>query len=281
MELGGALHSGMGLPTVGILFGYNAGATEVIVKDAVDAAPVEGTVAGDTFVLDVEVCLQKKDLWVGVDPNIELIGWYTFGEFTEANMTLCKNIHKSLIEADLALTPVMMLLNPNPDPEGKSLPLKVFESDQAVQSFTELDFSLVSMQAERIAVDQVVKSTPTNGVSTFEIQCSTMLASMRNLYDLVDTLAGKEGPDGLKRHPLKVRRLMSKIVHQLDAVDSPLFEVKHTNELANAALVSSLASMTNVIAEANDAAQKIRKMKGSCKASELSSFRSIGIEDFC
>ncbi len=171
-------------------------------------------------------------------------------------------MQSNLVDSQLCLTPLLLLLESHPDPESRALPLKVYQGT----SLQELPFVLDSNQAERIAVDQVVKSTPTGGVTTFELQCSSMVASLRNLKDRVAVLL-----DDTQTTPTaQARRLMAKIANQLDAVDSPDFAGRHAQEMGDAVVVSSLASMTMLLDSANDTALKVARQHSSTKGTGMS-----------
>jgi len=71
-------------------------------------------------------------------------------------------------------------MNHSPDPNGKQLPLSVFDTEthtstlgdkqEAVESFIQVPFQLNTTQSERISLDQVTKQGPSDGESVM-LQC--------------------------------------------------------------------------------------------------------------
>ena len=124
--------------------------------------------------------------------------------------------------------PLFVLMNHSPDPNGKQLPLCVFETEthtstmgdkqQAVESFTQVPFQLNTTQSERISLDQVTKQGPSDGVSLLEVQNQSLVTSLKILSKKVDTLVKglqemEGGPDDKLDHNLL--RKVNKICQQV------------------------------------------------------------------
>jgi hypothetical protein len=124
--------------------------------------------------------------------------------------------------------PLFVLMNHSPDPNGKQLPLCVFETEthtstmgdkqQVVESFTQVPFQLNTTQSERISLDQVTKQGPSDGVSLLEVQNQSLVTSLKILSKKVDTLVKglqemEGGPDDKLDHNLL--RKVNKICQQV------------------------------------------------------------------
>jgi len=243
---------------IGFIFGHNLNSSGISISDAVDAVY---TVKEDGSIsLDESIAERKKKLWIEVDPTIELLGWYAFGRETNLHHM---EIHKSMM--NLCVAPIFLLLDPEPSPDMRTLPLHIFDAklhivdDAPCYIFVEVEFLLVSSQSERIAVDQVVKSSPSDGATTMESQSSVMVASLQNLTSSIKSMYSKVCQVGQNTEDLRpcFLRAIHKLCNQFDAVDSRGFQNRHDSVIANASLVTSLAAMTSLVNANHDAAVKM------------------------
>jgi COP9 signalosome complex subunit 6 len=66
---------------------------------------------------------KQKELYTKVYPLCEMLGWYSVGlDVTEADMV----IHREMMKYNE--TPYFLLMNPEPDPDAKELPVQVDRS---------------------------------------------------------------------------------------------------------------------------------------------------------
>ena len=234
-------------PVIGLLFGVQNG-LEVSVIDATEA--VYEMVNGRA-VLNAAKVLEKRELWTKVYANHELLGWYTVGG-TEPE-PWCQAMHQEMMTFNEA--PLFLLMNRAPDPNGKQLPLTVYEMESTTSThlFASMAFQLETTQVERIAVDQITKVVPTDGISTLEVLNQTLITSLRTLEEKIDVLVAalqviqaQGGPVEPKDYELL--RRAAKICQQLPAIDSRNFQASFNNEISDCIMVSYLGASTKTLA---------------------------------
>lgn len=107
---------------------------------------------------------------VAVYPQYELLGWYTVGEKVLESYLL---IHRQI--SVFNESPLFVLMNPNPSPDDRVLPVSIYESEMHLVSevptmmFVQLAFSLETAQAEQISVEEVARSTPTGTLQLLQV----------------------------------------------------------------------------------------------------------------
>jgi len=202
---------------------------------------------------------KKRRLWTAVFTNYELLGWYTVGGGKPESW--CTSVHRSMLPFNEV--PLFVQMNSAVDMNSKHLPLSIFEmethmvDEKPVSTFVPLDYKLETLQAERIAVDQITKLTPTDGVSTLEVQNQTVITSLRTLESKIDALVRslksmqeQGGASDGEQHTLL--RKAAKILQQLPAIDSSKFQSSFDNELKDCLMLSYLAAATKTTSSLTD-----------------------------
>ena len=167
-------------PVIGLLFGIQNG-LDISIIDATDA--IYEVVGGEVILNSPEI-EKKKRLFTAVFSSYELLGWYTL---TNGNQV--QPVHMAIHRDMMAYNelPLFLLMNYAPDPDAKQLPLSIYEAemhiiqDSPTQIFVDIPFKLETAQAERVAVDQITKVTPTEGVSILEVNNQSLTTSLRIL----------------------------------------------------------------------------------------------------
>lgn len=238
-------------PVIGFLFGVQSG-LEISIIDATEA--VYEMVDGRA-VLNAAKVGEKRELWTKVFANHELLGWYTVGG-TEPE-SWCNALHREIMELNEA--PLFLLMNRAPDPNGKQLPLSVYEMESTMSThvFASLAFQLETTQVERIAVDQITKVVPTDGVSTLEVMNQTVTTSLRTLEENIDVLVAAlqtiEKQGGPKEAvDYEILRRAAKLCQQLPAVDSRHFHASFSNEITDCMMVTYLGASTKTFSSLSD-----------------------------
>jgi COP9 signalosome complex subunit 6 len=247
------------------------------VQDGLDVSIIDATDAiydldatSHEVVLNTEEIEKKKRLWTAVYTNYEMLGWYTLD--TGAQPTASHmNIHRAICAFNEV--PLFLVMNCSPDPEAKQLPLSIFEAeihminDVPTQIFVDIDFKLETAQAERVAVDQITKVTPTEGVSTLEVQNQSVNTSLRILERKVGIIIEslrcmKEGTVPVDQNIL---RKASRICQHLPAVDSSDFRSDFLNELVDCLLVTYLSSATKTSSSLSELTDTYSMVYGSSR----------------
>ena len=214
---------------------------------------------GEVILNSVEI-EKKKRLFTAVFASYELLGWYTL---TNGNQVLPVHMstHRDMMAFNEA--PLFLLMNYAPEPDAKQLPLSIYEAevhvihDAPTQIFVDIPFKLETAQAERVAVDQITKVTPTEGVSTLEVQSQSLTTSLRILEKKIAVITAllKGTQDGTIPVCHSLLRKANKIYQQLPAIDSGNFEGQFLNELVDTLMMTYLSSSTkttNSLAELTD-----------------------------
>lgn len=234
-------------PVIGFLFG---------IQDGLDISIIDATEAVYEMIdnraeLSKEKNVEKCELWTKVFSNHELLGWYTVGD-TEPEQW-CYPIHNGIKELNEA--PLFLLMNRAPDPNSKQLPLIIFEGETtslSATAFASVAFQLQTTQVERIAVDQIIKTAPSDGMSTLEVQNLTVVTSLRTIEEMIDILLAalqvmqqKGGPKEPSDYELL--RRAAKICQQLPSIDSNIFNPGFSNEITDCMMVTYLGASTKTL----------------------------------
>jgi hypothetical protein len=255
MRLGGS-HLPKDSPVIGLLFGTMDGSV-VEVADATEA--IYTMQSDNTAVLNIAEIETKRQLWLEVYKDYQLLGWYSVGAVLEHHMAIHQSIRAGLSGLDC---PLFLLMDVSEaasaarsDIAGsKRLPIMLFNSESvggsssvsSPQIFVSLEYRILSSSYENFTVDAIVKSTPLGaGVSAFEASNHTMGTALGALGTKVDTIvaclqACKGASPELKSSVeyQSFLRLAQRIVAQLPA---PAEE-----EVAAAATAPTEVAATNV-----------------------------------
>ena len=221
-------------------------------------------------------------------PTLELVGWYSTGsDIHPSDMS----IHKSI--ASINENPLYLLFDTEMrSAETKQLPVYVFESEvrlaggdaakadtseAALQGsslvFTKSSYVIETVEAERIAVDQVAKidpgSTQPNSVNRLSSHLTGIHSAIKMLNArirvihgfLVDTRSGKIPTD----HELLQQ--IASVAHGLPAAQSRDFRDEFVREHNDTMLITYLATMTKGTSDLDSVIDKIsvvydKKQKG-------------------
>jgi COP9 signalosome complex subunit 6 len=257
-------------PVIGLVLGTQTG-IDICIMDTVDAVYTVSGTNNEHVALDREAAEMKVELASKIAPNIELLGWYTFGtRVTDAHLEIQNWIR------ELNVASILMLVDPNPKPDSKVLPLIVYDSelhfveDVPQSIFVELPFNMDAPEAERIAVEQVMKSTPSDGVTPMEIQSQAMVTSLKKLVDELEEITSRMKA-GTMNSPFALRSI-AKICNQMDGVYSTDFESKFSSDMETSLMFSSLAGITDMMSMTCGTAQKIAQLN-----KESSSMYHLGV----
>ncbi|KAJ3442009.1 cop9 signalosome complex subunit [Anaeramoeba flamelloides] len=116
--------------------------------------------SGDDQIITInkEYLEKKKNRFVEVYKNFEIMGWYSTGN------KILKNdlkVHESLLEFNES--PLYLQLDPNPKEDLKELPIKIYESELRIVNskpklvFLHSSYKTKSLEPERLAVDNITK----------------------------------------------------------------------------------------------------------------------------
>merc|ERR1712087_757945 len=135
--------------------------------------------------VDKEHLAAKKDQYKTVFPGLEVIGWYSTGDKIQENDM---QTHKTISEINES--PVFLLLDPTITEGNRNLPIMLYETELHViegvpsQIFVQAKYTVDSLEAERVAVDQVARIVPSRKASASE-QLSSHMTGMQNAIKML------------------------------------------------------------------------------------------------
>lgn len=238
VTLGGSILS-INSPVIGLIFGTKEG-KDISLCDATEAVY---SFSNGKVILNHKYIEKKKQLWTAVYTNQQLIGWYCFDK--EVTPFLIQ-LHQQMLSFADSL--IFLLMNPDVQISASDLPLNVFEFDSQHNIFVNQPFHLHSTTVEKIAIDQVLKCSPTNGKSSVELQNEALLTSIQSLVSRIDIviLALEKMKSGVIPRNDELLRQISQITIQIppNIYLSQNLQENFKHELENT-LALSLVNMIN------------------------------------
>ena len=221
--------------------------------------------------IDMDFLTKKLELIKQVHPDLDFTGWYTV-EGKDWNTTLMSAFYAQL--SSLNESPLVLRL----DPFGVSneLPLHVYETivDLGTKiDFTEISYTLITEEAERIGIDHVARYSVTDGTSDTSIvsdQIAIQYNAIRLLYQRMLLLleyvrAVKQGR--LERNEDLLREIGSLCqrlpIINTDDNNNQMFREDFDIQQSDVALLALLACCTQEISTLNDYLSKFAEKSRS------------------
>ncbi|EES14305.1 hypothetical protein BDA96_07G231000 [Sorghum bicolor] len=251
--------AGSGQPprVFGCVIGVQRGRTvEIFNSFELVLDPVSGT-------LDRAFLEKKQELYKKVFPDFYVLGWYSTGsDVHETDM----QIHKALM--DVNESPVYLLLNPTINLSQKDLPVTIYESELHVIDgspqliFVRSNYTIETVEAERISVDHVAHLKPSDGGSA-ATQLAAHLTGIHSAIKMLNSrvrvihqylVAMQKGDIPVDNSLL---RQVSSLVRRLPAMESQKFQDDFLMEYNDTLLMTYLAMFTNCSSTMNELVEKI------------------------
>lgn len=235
---GGSKHE-QDCPVIGLLFGIRSN-NIVSLHEATDVFIEK---AGTKFVV-AESDIQKKiQLLTAVFTNYELLGWYIFSE----SITTEHLFFHSIISKFCA-NPIFLLFHGAVNADIDTIPLSLFTLAEVdgKQSFIASSYRIESSDVENIAIDEIMKSLPTHGISLYENKNKVMINSLNVLASKIDILL--HVMNGMQNGEIPadqaLLRAAAKICHTLEALSTTDQVVNANKEYLHNSLLNSSVAMT-------------------------------------
>ena len=212
--------------------------------------------------LDREHLSAKKDQYKTVFPDLEVIGWYSTGDKIQENDM---QTHKLISEINES--PVFLLLDPKISEASRDLPIMLYETELHViegvpsQIFVQAKYTVDSLEAERVAVDQVARIVPSGKASSSE-QLSSHMTGMQNAIKMLrDRIAVvletvKLMRDGKVAYDHELLREISSLVRRLPVGTDKIKDTLHS-EYNDTLMMTYLSVMTKGNAAMHELVQKL------------------------
>jgi len=237
----------------GILLGTQSG-RRVEVTNSFEIIILEGAHA-----IDQEFLKSRVQQLTRVFESSEILGWYTTGKAVE-NYDL--QIHQQVEQYNE--TPLYLMLNPDPAPGSRELPLSLMETtirgggdDKPTIVFTKVAYRVETTEAERIAVDHL-QNVSAGGRSLLTSHLATLHSAIKMLNFRIKALLqyAKAAHAGQIARDEGILRQINALVQQLPAIDTDKFKEDFLTEYNDALLVTYLASITKTSHAANEMIEK-------------------------
>lgn len=282
-----ANNNGEASRVVGCLLGVQAGRTVEIFNSfelQYSTAAQEGeeamTDAGkgaagpsqDAIVLNRAFLQTKMDQYKKVFPMYDILGWYSTGsELLPSNMLT----HKELMEINES--PIYLLMDSSINHANKDLPIRIYESELHVIEgnpsliFVSSNYTIETVEAERISVDHVAHIKPSDG-SSAATQLAAHLTGMHSAIKMLHSrirvlhslLIGIQKGDYPYDH--STLRQVASLVRRLPTIESPKFQEDFLMEYNDTLLMTYMASITKGTSATNELVDKFNiaheKMQG-------------------
>ena len=131
----------------------------------------------------------KKEQYKTVFPDLEVVGWYrTGGEVREV-----EDLRTHAVIGEVNESPVFLLMDSKIKEGSRDLPISLYETELRVSSasggapsphFVGAKYTVDSLEAERIAVDQVARIVPSGKTSTTD-QLTSHMTGMQNAVKML------------------------------------------------------------------------------------------------
>ena len=233
-------------PVIGLLFGVQNGLT-IEVMDASEAVyDVRGNEGMYDVLLNITEIRRRIEVLTAVYTKYEMLGWYAL---CEEVLPLHYEIHQTMLQLNEA--PLFLLMNPNPMPSLKQLPIRLSESqvhmhnDCPTSVFVDLPFTLVTSPMEQISIDGLTVVTPSDGVSSTELQNNSIFTSIGTIQEKVDLLIQTLEKMQSAQLPLdhSILRAAAKICDQLKGSNNTV-GADSLNEVMDCLMISYLGIST-------------------------------------
>jgi COP9 signalosome complex subunit 6 len=211
--------------------------------------------------LDSGYFTDKIEQFKKVYEDYELLGWYSTGSTPES---YDMSIHQQIMDMSKNEAPLFLLLNPNPDPNSRELPISILETelsvvnDNPVLDFAKVSYKIDTTDAERIAVDHVANSSSTSPDSMLTSYLLNIYKAINMLNQRIATIMRfvEMQKSGALPLDLRILRRVKALCQLLPAVDSLEFQQEFLNEYNDTLLVTYLATITKTSNTLNELIDK-------------------------
>jgi hypothetical protein len=209
---------------------------------------------GEWVITCIDAIAAKISMWKQNFPTHDLLGCYALGKEV---IPMYMDIHLAMKTNFNIISPIFLLMNPNPNPESRVIPLVTFQSENIITNgvssniFVDIPFKLESFLVEKIAIDQVSKFLPSNGKTPLEVQNQSLLISLNTLDRKTSILlkalnAMKSGEIPMDHDLL---RNSAKLVESLPVMNSSKFQKAFNNDIMDTKMIEYLAASTKTTSD--------------------------------
>jgi len=242
----------------GMLLGIQQGRKVEIFASFETAITPEG-------LLDSDYVELRKNAAKTVMPKYEVMGWYATGKDLSET-------EKKMYEQVLPLneSPLLLLLDVNPDPSAREIPMTLYETEYKVVGdgtpelkFLKTMYKIETSDSERLAVDHIARATNTpGGTGSHQSQLTSHLDSMFRAIKMLRMRVGiiieflKATEQLTLPANMAILRRISSLTHMLPAIDGDQFKQEFLDEFNDTILLTYLTSIMKASTTVNELIDK-------------------------
>jgi len=235
---------------VGILLGTISGG-KIEITNSFDIIAKFDPVSGKLVEVDEPFLRRRTEAFTTVFANTTVVGWYESGRSVDPDDALVMaRILAPKVETLFAMT----FDRENAyNPDAKDIPIELFEaelkgdtpSEQTV-SLKRTPYHVITIEAERIGVDHIAKSSTTEGASQLNVHISGIQGAMKMLNSRIETITEylKQVQEGTAAYNPDIMRKIG-VLHDILLVSQTSdFDQRFFVEYNDEMLLAYLSSIT-------------------------------------
>lgn len=224
------------------------------------------TAKGESADIDAAFLKKRRDSFLSVFPDYDVIGWYVTGKGISAADV--EEIHKKIF-VDMSECALALVLDPQPDANAKRLPVYILEtrspqqhqqqqsdaaaSKRAAVALTRVSYTVESEESERIGVETAMKVefADESNASSLEPVAVRLRSAVDMLRERIAVVVGYL--DAVERGAVppdfELLRRIADLVALLPHGESPQLQQALTEDTRDALLVTFLAVVSKGVAQ--------------------------------
>jgi len=235
---------------VGVLLGLvNKGKLEI--TNSFDIKAEFDNSTGKLVSVDKEFLVSRTEQFITVLPNTTVVGWYMSGSSIDPeNALVISRALSSKAETLFALSFDGMAAY---DEKTKDLPIHLYEAElkgsapaEQTVVFKNVPYHIITIEAERIGVDHIAKTSTTEGSSQLTVHVLGMQGAMKMLYSRIEVIREylEKVQKGTAPFDHEIMRKIGSLHDLLLAAQSSGFEERFFLEYNDEMLLAYLTSIT-------------------------------------
>uniref|UniRef100_A0A7S1Q3Q2 COP9 signalosome complex subunit 6 n=1 Tax=Neobodo designis TaxID=312471 RepID=A0A7S1Q3Q2_NEODS len=199
------------------------------------------TVKGDTVVIDEAFLKERRDSFLAVFPDYDVVGWYTTGKGLSAGDIAA--VHHGVFVSQHNESAVAVVLDAQPEAKSKNLPVYALET-RANKSVAKVPFTVESEESERIGVDAAMKvdfaSSGETGLEPAAMRLRSAVDMLQERIAVVVAYLEAVESGKIANPDYELLRRIADVVNQLPTGDAPQLVSAMRSDTRDALLIAFL-----------------------------------------
>jgi len=237
---------------IGVLLGTVTNG-KIEVTNSFEASAVFDDATGKLVSVDPSFLRRRKESFEKVFPTAKVVGWYESGSDVDPNDAA---IITPILSQYTETVMVMMLDNEAVFAEGTTeIPIKFFETEikDDSLSFKSSPYHIVTIEAERIGVDHIAKTSKSEGTSELSVHVTGLQGAMKILLGRLENITEylKRVKAGTEPYDPAIMRKIGLLRDLILTAQQPGFEKRFFVEYNDVMLLTYLSSLTQGLQDLN------------------------------